>query len=98
MVQDAGRAQHLAVKVVDQRKAAVRLHTQQRGACGALQEVLQASTASAGLSHRRLRGNEGVLRCGKGEVERGRGRGWGGRVRVEGGKGRVRVGLEAGDF
>lgn len=51
MVQDAGRAQHLVVKVVDQCQAAVGLHAQQRGARGALQEVFQAAAARAGLSH-----------------------------------------------
>lgn len=45
VVQDAGCAQHLAVKVVDQRQAAVGLHAQQWGACSALQEVFQAPTA-----------------------------------------------------
>lgn len=51
VVQDAGRAQHLVVKVIDQRQAAVGLHAQQWGTCGALQEVFQAATARAGLSH-----------------------------------------------
>lgn len=98
MVQDAGRAQHLAVKVVDQRQAAVGLHAQQWGACGALQEVLKASAACARLTHRWLRGDEGLRGGGWGEVEWGWGRSWGGRVGVERGEGRVLVGLEAGDF
>lgn len=45
VVQDAGRAQHLAVEVVDQRQAAVGLYAQQWGARGALQEVLQTPAA-----------------------------------------------------
>lgn len=98
VVQDAGRAQHLAVEVVDQRQAAVRLHAQQRGAGGALQEVFQASAACAGLSYGRLGGDEGRGGGGRGQVEWGWGRRWGGRVRVERGEGRVGVGLEAGDF
>lgn len=98
VVQDAGRAQHLAVKVINQRQAAVRLHAQQWGTCSALQEVFQASTACAGLSHRGLGGDEGLLWGGRWEVEWGWGWRWGRRVRVERGEGRVRVGLEARDF
>lgn len=98
MVQDAGRAQHLAVKVVDQRQAAVGLHAQQWGTRGALQEVFKASAACAGLSRRRLRGDEGLRRGGRGEVEGRWGRRRGRWVRVERGEGRVWVGLEAGDF
>lgn len=64
MVQDAGRAQHLAVQVVDQRQATtVGLHAQQRRPRGALQEVLQAPAAAAGLSRTQLRG-EGICEGG----------------------------------
>lgn len=97
VVQDAGRAQHLAVKVVDQRQAAVRLHAQQRGARGALQEVFQASAACAGVSHVCDKGG-GLCGGGRGEVERGGRRRRGGRIGVERGEGRVWVGLEPGDF
>ena len=93
VVQDTGRAQHLAVEVVDQRQGAVGLHAQQRGTCGALQEVLQASAARA-----RLSGEEGLCWRGWGEVEGRWGRGRGGWIGVERGEGRVWVGLEAGDF
>lgn len=43
VVQDAGGAQHLTVKVVNQGQGPARLHTQEGFARGALQEVLQTS-------------------------------------------------------
>lgn len=51
LVQDAGRAEHLVVEIVDERQtlpAALGVRTQQRGARGALQEVLQTPTSCQG--------------------------------------------------
>lgn len=71
MVQDAGRAQHLAVEVVDQGQASVWLHAQQGDTRGALQEVLQPPAARAGLRHRGGGGDEGLRGGGGGQVEGG---------------------------
>lgn len=46
MVQDAGRAQHLTVEVINQSQQAPGLHPQKRLTGGALEKVLETSTLS----------------------------------------------------
>lgn len=108
MVQDAGRAEHLAVQLVDQRQRTIRVvgaAAQQRRARGALKEVLQTATAAVLEVPQSMLGCGGGRgggrlwrRCGGGQTERRGGRGGGGWVGVQVGEGGVRIGFEIGDF
>lgn len=107
VVQDAGRAEHLAVQLIDERQRAICVvaisDAQQRCARGALQEILQTPAAQGMPGRGGGGGGEGGggggrfwRRRGRGEAEGRGGRGGGGRVRVQVREGRVWIGFEVG--